>query len=174
VCSFALARLIRSVVFYAGTRVTWCVSFERPMRCFSGSSLKSVRLLLSCVLTPNKPEFERLVEAAISLLSSKLQSGPSDVDRGFYTALLSELCLVEEDGPTSTNSSFYYGHRLKCRSGSDTSSRLGGAIRGAADMEGSGNAGAEACEPSAVAVRRVSALSAALGGVTILRKVGRD
>jgi hypothetical protein len=127
--------------------------------------------LLSCVLTPNKPEFERLVEAAISFLSGKLQSGPSDADRGFYTALLSELCLVEEDGPNSTNSSFYYGHRLKCRSGSDTSSRLGGAIRGAVDTGLGGSAGAEASEPSAVAVRRVSALSAALGGVTILRKV---
>jgi hypothetical protein len=114
------------------------------------------------------------VEAAISLLSSKLQSGPSDADRGFYTALLSELCLVEEDCPNSVNSSFYYGHRLKCRSGSDTSSRLGGAMRGAVDAGVGGNAGAEACEPSAVAVRRVSALSAALCGVIILRKVCCD
>jgi hypothetical protein len=128
-------------------------------------------VLLSCVLTPNKPEFERLVEAAITLLSSKLQSGSSDTDRGFYTALLSELCLVEEDGPNSVNNSFYYGHRLKCRSGSDTSSRLGAAIRGAVDTAVGGNTGGDGCEPSAVAVRRVSALSAALGGVTILRKV---
>lgn len=87
----------------------------------------------SCVLTPNRPEFERLVEAAINLYSTKLQHGPSDDDRGFYTALLSELCLVESDKATPL--------------------AAGG--------------------PSAVAVRRVHALSAALGGVTILRKVSR-
>jgi NAD(P)H-hydrate repair Nnr-like enzyme with NAD(P)H-hydrate dehydratase domain len=99
-------------------------------------------VVCSCILTPNKPEFERLIEATIQLYTSKLQQGAADEDRSFNTALLRELCLVESDKPAS-------------HSASNSHMSLGG-------MEGA---------PSTIAVRRVNALSAALGGVTIMRKV---
>ena len=101
-----------------------------PALVFSYSSNFSVSFFLhcSCILTPNKVEFERLVEAAIFYYSNKMQTDVSDEDRSFYAVLLSELCLVESTKPSADGA------------------------------------------PSSIAARRLFALSAALGGVTVLRK----
>lgn len=121
------------------------------------------RLLCSCILTPNKAEFERLIAAAIDMLSAKIQQQPSAAERGYYTALLSELCLVEPEGLTSNHSSFHSGVGARStRTSTCTASDI---------SDGAGAAAAAVGLPSSYAVRRVQALSAALGGVTIMRKV---
>lgn len=107
--------------------------------------------MFRCILTPNQAEFERLITATVDYLTKSTSLSPY-LDPHFVQCLLAEL-NTPEGTSTSTETA----------SASAPAGETGHSTVCAADLA-----------PHVRDARRVHALSAALGGVTVMRKGGVD